>query len=675
MTTPFQRYDSVEVEGDGPVAIGNIVGRDIIQKSWTFVRGRPAMYLGPAEIARRMGAYVAALNYDLIVKALEVDHAVVLSGPTGCGREITAIAAMREFGSVMPIRRFSLEDEDAAEIAEKEPCGYLVHAADGLAGLARCAEMIRARDGYLAVIGEENQARINWLASFAVEPPEAVQVYRRWVTSAGLGSWADWADATLLLESALPGDARRLARLVEEIARDDIDVAEQRDQVASAYRGWSTELRHWFREHQKPHDRALLVAASALAPATENSVYAAAADLAERLHVNVYGAGLAWCPVTELGALLDEHRGSSQIVFHRLGFAESTLRHTIADYPLARRDLLTWLAALVTESLAGSRPRVSLAGTFADVAAEHGEADCIVQTARTWAETDNSDPDFNANPAYIAVSRTCLHPLVGSRIRRAMYEWSRVTRLPPTLKLTIAQVCEVLGQTYPSVALTRLKHLATRGNPQVTEQVKQTARLLAKSGHYTEVLRAVMAWCAAADAETLSTSQRRRRRQVGAALFLELAAAISESGLPDLLGGKAAMTPASCLPGWRAALDFRVEAGASDFGFAAIVGQWFDAAVRYAALRSAITTIFVNATGAPHFLPRAAYGNGPAIETADQVMRTIARDWFGAGPSSPERREVKEAITVPLTPNGWLRFLKRSWIVVRTRLANRSERR
>jgi hypothetical protein len=675
VTAPFQQFGTIHAEGEGAQnLIGNSAGRDIIVQSLKIVRGRPPMYLAADEIARRVTAYVAALNYELIVNALKVDHAVILSGPAGCGREITAIAAIRELSPQIPIRRFSLEDEDTSEIAGSERCGYLVHAADGLTGLARCAEVIRARDGYLVIIGEESPPRVDWLASFAIEPPEAIRVYRRWVMTMDLGNWARWDDATLLLEGALPADARRLAGLVLQIARDDLDEGEQHNQVARAYRGWHEELLDWFREHQLPHDRALLVAAAALTPASENSVYAAAAKLAKRLEFDINGAGLAWCPVTELGALLDEQQGSPQVIFHRLGFAEAVLRHTIADYPLARQDLLTWLADLVTESLAGSKPRVWLAGTFADVAAGHGEASCIVETARAWAETDNADPDFNANPAFIALSQTCLHPIVGGRVRRAMYEWSRATRLPQTLKLTIAQVCEVLGQTYPSVALTRLKHLATRGNRQVVQQVEQSARNLVQSGHYPEVLAAVLTWCVPAYEEKLSASQSKQRRRVGATLFLEFARANDKTGAPELLTGAASRPPAGYLAGWRAALDAQMEEGTADLGFNTVVGQWLDAAVHHFPLRSAITSTFVSATGAPYFPPRISYGNKREL-TVDQVMSKIARGWYDGGLRSPERREVKEAITVPLTRNGALRLLKMGWISARRWLATRSEHR
>jgi hypothetical protein len=248
-----------------------------------------------------------------------------------------------------------------------------------------------------------------------------------------------------------------------------------------------------------------------------------------------------------------------------------------------------------------------------------------------------------------------------------MYEWSRTSRLPQTLKLTLVQVCEVLGQTYPSVALTRLKHLATRGNEQIAEQVKQTTRQLVEAGHYSEALKAVLAWCALVGRETLSVPQRQKRRRVGGALFLDFAGAMNDAGLPTVLTGTAGLTPTRCLPGWRAALDFYADGGAPGSGFSAVVGRWLDAAVAHAPLRTAITDMFVSAAGGPFTSLRADYGNTSGLATADSTMAAAARNWFMAGPRRPDRREVMEAITVPLTRSSWLRLLKRGWIFVRTR--------
>lgn len=151
----------------------------------------------------------------------------------------------------------------------------------------------------------------------------------------GCTAWLQWDEAPLLLKQALPADARRLADLVEHVAPHVGDITAQRAEVAQAYRGWADELRGWFDEHREPHDRALLLAAAALPPATEDSyVYSAASALAERLQITINGTGLAWCPVTGLRALLRADQEDGRLVFLRHGFAESALRHTLADYPV-----------------------------------------------------------------------------------------------------------------------------------------------------------------------------------------------------------------------------------------------------------------------------------------------------------------------------------------------------
>lgn len=103
-------FGDIDIHGEyAQNAFGNQVSRDLIQTSYKFVRGRPSMYLGAEEIADRVRCYVPADNHDLIVKALEIENAVILVGPPGCGRETTAIAAIDQLCSGISIRRFSLE--------------------------------------------------------------------------------------------------------------------------------------------------------------------------------------------------------------------------------------------------------------------------------------------------------------------------------------------------------------------------------------------------------------------------------------------------------------------------------------------------------------------------------------------------------------------------------------
>jgi hypothetical protein len=660
MTAPVREPGSTEIPGDNAQnAVANQVSGDLIQQSYRFVRGRPSMHLGLEEIEDRVRCHVAANNHDLVVNALRINRAVLLAGPLGCGRETTAIAAMTQLRPDIPIRRFSLEDEDAEEIYAKGG-GYLVHAVDtGLSRLGSCLDAVRASDGYLVVIADGEAEPASTLPAFVIEPPHPVQVYRRRMAVRGLSEWWDWSEVPTLLEHALPADARRLTELIERIDGRGGDVASRQAEVTHAYRGWRNELRVWFRDHPEPHERALLIAAAALSPAEEANVYTVASSLARRLEITMSGAGLAWCPLTGLRRLLEADGQDGQVIFRRLDYAKSILRHAIADYPLARSDLLSWLAALPADDAVPKELRNPLAATFADLAAEYGPAGLIVDTAREWGRANHADL------AFIALSQTCLHPRVGGPVRQALYKWSRTAHLPQTLKLVIARVCEPLGQTYPSIALTRLKHLATHGDQLVLGEVLAAARALAASGSHAGVLAAALSWCAETDPEQLSIPARQRRRRAGALLFLELAGPVTESGLPSVLDGDEAIDPMAGVPGWRAALDMLSDFGSGHALLEQVVHRWLDAALTLPSVRAGIEGSLVEAARPPHVRTLDRYGIEPRRDpTSAEIMIGVARRW---ALTDPARRQTKEDIVIPLM-RPWLRCLMILYVQVRTLL-------
>jgi hypothetical protein len=655
---PWPTVNDVDYDGDyGLVAVGNTVNRDLVQQQNTFVRGQPPMYLSSAEVSDRVTCYVPAPNHELVVKELRQNQAAGLVGSAGSGRATTAIAAMRQLQPDLPIRWFSLEDEDSREIHVAGACGYLIRADErGFTRLGSCIEAVQRSGGYLAVVAERETQQspglpFSWTP---VEPPQPIQVYRQWVSKFGLAEWLDWDQAAALLEGALPAEAKRLADLAAKAGAQDGDIAARQAEVAHAYRGWGDELRGWFGQHKEPHERALLVAAATLPSGAEEAyVYAAASSLAQRLRSEINGGGLVWCPVTGLRELLDAEQDDDLIVFRRTSYAESALRHALADYPLARPELLSWLAALPTGEAAACGMGNAVAQTFADLAAEHGEAERITSTARTWGEDDLADL------AFIALSRTCLHPCVGGRIRRALYDWSRTPKTPQTLKLTIARVCEPLGLTYPSIALTRLKHLATYSDSKVAGEVIDVARALAAQGHHQEVLNAALGWCAEASQEDLSDRARRRRRKVGAMLFLELAGTITLLGLPDVLAGSQAAEPASFIPGWRAILDFHGAPGLWHAAIEQVMCRWLDSALRHSHLRDRTSSIIV-AAAKPSVPSRSVSRIGsprpnPAI--AELVIDIVQR-WAAIAAADTIRQGLADDIVIPLTYPLWRRLLK-----------------
>jgi hypothetical protein len=651
-------FHDVDIDGDsGQVAVGNTVNGDLVQQQTTFVRGQPPMYLSSAEVSDRVACYVTAPNHELVVKELCRNRAVGLVGSPGSGRATTAIAAMRQLRPDLPIRRFSLEDEDSGEIRAMDDCGYLIYAEErGFARLGSCIEAVRGSGGYLAVLaqGETLQPPGEFFSWIPVESPHPVQVYRRWAKRYGAAGWANWGQAAVLLEGALPAEARRLAILAAQAGAQERDIAAGQEEVAHAYLGWEEELRGWFGQHGQPHDRALLVAAATLPSGAEEAyVYAAAAALAQRLRTEISGGGLAWCPVTGLREMLKAEHDNPLVVFRRTGYAESALRHALADYPLARPELLAWLAGLPAGEAAACNMAEKVAQTFADLAAEHGEAGHIISTARSWGTDDLADL------AFIALSRTCLHPRVGGLIRRALYDWSRTASTPQTLKLTIARVCEPLGLTYPTIALTRLKHLASYSDSKVAGEVLDVARTLADQGNYEEVLGASLNWCAETSQESLPDSARRRRRKVGAMLFLELARTSSPPGLPAVLTGSHVAKPATVVPGWRAIFDFHGAPGLWNTEVEQVLCGWLDAALRDPPARGQIIAIIVAAAGPPvPFESVRRFGFAKPNPASAKLVIGIAHRWAATSPADTIRARLRDEIVIPLTYPLWRRLVR-----------------
>ncbi|MEU8343832.1 hypothetical protein SAMN05443665_101191 [Actinomadura meyerae] len=532
----------VTIIGDGTQnAIGNTVSRDLIMH-FHAGRARSTMGLSESEIADRVAGYVRAGNHDLIVDVLRRDRVVALAGDEGAGVTTTAVAAARELRPDLPVRPLSSAEDDAEEDWSVD-CVYLVRAADedDASRLRSRLEVVLGRSrGIVLVVGTAAELRrfAEFLRPVPVQPPSADAVYRRRLDVCGLGGtqWPHWGRAADLLKGASPADGRRLADLVRETG--DAGEAER------AYREWEEQLRGWFADYPDLRNRALLIAAAAIAPAGESSVYGAALSLARHLRINVEGGGLAWCPSAELSDLLGADREDDRILFRRHGYASSVLRHACRDYPLVRTDLLAWLSELPTDEAVGLDAPLQrrVATVFADLAAAADLPSFIRPTVSEWARRGLADL------AYLALVGTCLHPVVGGRVRRFLYEWSKERGTPQTLKLTIVRVCQVLGGTYPSVALTRLKHLAANGDQQVRDEVVDAAVELA-AAHGEEVAKAALAWCGAA---ARFTSERDAARLAGVALRVLLA--LPDGAGPPRAGAvlDAVARLAVCGPGVRA---------------------------------------------------------------------------------------------------------------------------
>ncbi|WP_026341411.1 hypothetical protein [Actinomadura atramentaria] len=571
MDGPWVGDVRVEAEGSQSV-VGNFIDSTVVQNLKQYVLRKPSMVLSNEAIEDGLASYVPTANHDVIVAALADRRAVALAGPDGSGRTLAGIAAMRQLVPGLRVRRFETEGEDVETIPD-EPWGYLLRAADEDPGrVGRFLEVIEERKGYLVLVGGEDEQRpfADVLPPLAVEPPPALEVYRRRLLRHALGGtgWPEWPAAARLLATAPPAEGRRLADVVEAVHRSGGDAGE----VEQAYSSWTDRLDMWFRENPDPQDRALLIVAAALAPADETSVYTAARSLARHLDVRPPGGGLAWRPAKGLAALLDMEKRDGELEFTRYGFAESVIPHVLDEYPLTHSDLFSWLAELPTIDVTlPKRLRQRLAGVFADLAADHGHVEAVLDAMPRWVGAGGSDL------AFVALSRICVHPRAGGRVRGRMYDWSRDEQASDQFRAVLAETCGVLGEALPTVALTRLKHLAAFGGAEVRRIVAGVALGIAEKEPET-VLNAALDWCGSGWS---AAPQAARRRAVGARLFLELAGRADERGVPVPLSRRHA-PPRRLARGWRAALT-EWEANRDPLFFD-VVNAWLDAAVLVPAL-------------------------------------------------------------------------------------------
>ncbi|GAA2738311.1 hypothetical protein [Actinocorallia aurantiaca] len=431
--------EDVAIDGeDDQDVIGETVGNDLVAQQIGIVRGRPELVLSEDEIRGRTRTYVPVGDHDAIRKTLELYRFVALAGPAGTGVETAAVAVLGQLLPAARIHRFSVEQDDTEEAVRLEAGdGYIVRARDTEPSRLRSfLSAVRASRGFAVIVGTAAEQRrfAEFPAPITVEPPPAEEVYRSHLLHRGVHPrWLDWPRGGELLKDASPGDASRLAGLVDEIGSK---TGEQ--EVEKAYRG-------------------------------------------------------------------------------------------CAEHLPARTDPLAWLEGLpavpVLERKAEHTHRVRL---FARLASRCDEPERITGKAREWADGQVHEADL----AYIVLSESCLDPVVGGRVRGSLYEWSRQSRTPQTLKLTIARVCQVIGQAYPPVALTRLMHLATHGNAQVRREVVEVVRELAEHDAST-VFTTALRWVRSA--RGLSPRDGASRLDAAIRVLLDLLPAFGEAGPHQVL--------------------------------------------------------------------------------------------------------------------------------------------
>jgi hypothetical protein len=343
------------------------------------------------------------------------------------------------------------------------------------------------------------------LAQVVVTQPSPIDVFRSHLEYECPGKGdpeAGRGEVAKVLDGASPADAVRLARLAVATMSSGSAI----DSIAEAidaYHNWEAELEAWFQTHPDGYQRALLIAAAVLNESDAAAVFKAT-DLL---------CGTVRLPRPEGGGLVGE--GSSKLLewigaepaeggrirLPRPAYPISVLDHVWRDRPQLRADLKTWLVDL--PNAVDSAQARCVGTTIVELAVRQGDASLITNAVGTWAKPGETHRELATD----TLARAAGSDNIGRSVRRTMYRWASTAGTELSLQLTIAEVCGGnFGRRFPSNALTRLRHLARNGGPEVSKQVSASLRSLAQAlGTRDLVLRELVAW-AMADGRERSTA-------------------------------------------------------------------------------------------------------------------------------------------------------------------------
>ncbi|WP_329027135.1 hypothetical protein [Streptomyces sp. NBC_00690] len=492
-------------------------------------------------------------------------NVLTLVGDAGSGRRTAALRVLREVGVAKERIRWLMLDWDRPRIDQiphtkghgfvLDLTGYRSLAEDFYTGLADYQREAAAAEAVLIILAVPETwapGPLSTVPSVRLSRPAAKDVAEAhlrhlaperldWLVKAPLGN--------LLTESAHPSDAARLATLVTEAQGDAPESIEEE------FTEWKAHLRDWFERHCGPEDlreRALLIATALLEGVPADIVMRAA----DQLFVKVKGVlppggalagqdldgrlnAIGACQVGE-GISLDAKRH---------GLAEAVLKHVWQQRPPLRQALLEWASDISAPQGVAVQHLQRIAGSLARMSLLPGGT-TVQSVASGWIETGRT---AHRRLAVEILEAMALHPVTGVGVRKQLYDWAHQKNTSEALATAVAEICSGrLGETYPRVAMTRLRLLATRPDGRGREAAADAVRILAGAAEKRVlVLSEIVAWSESPDGIM---------RQAGAGTFLALTDITSDQLFPlpasEETSGTSTNTPAEHLftRGWRAAL-------------------------------------------------------------------------------------------------------------------------
>ncbi|MGC5040028.1 hypothetical protein ACPXCS_32270 [Streptomyces sp. DT190] len=573
------------------------VGRDYEEHHHRYVRGWE--YLRGVGMADREmdlveNAFVDALGSNgsgQVAHAVSMlnrphgrRHVLVLLGETGTGRRAAALRVLHSVGVPRERIRWLVLDWDrprTEQLPHTKGHGFVLDltACRGLdedfyTGLADYQQEAEAAEAFLVILATPegwNPGTLATVPSVRMIRPPATEIAKAHLRHLAADR-VDWLSSApldaLLAQSAEPSDAARLALLVAQAGEDN------RDAVKQEFTDWQDHLQKWFEKHSNPEDlreRALLVATALLEGVPADVVL----DAADRLFAEVGGVqppggALAGRGLDErlhaIKASQDDDEALS-LEARQHGLPEAVLKYVWRQRPQLRRVLLQWASHISAPNGVAVRHLRRIADCLVQLSLLPGGS--VVQlVASDWIATGRS---AHRELAVEVLETMALHPVTGAGVRKQLYDWAHQKGTSKELATAVADICAGrLGQTYPRIALTRLRLLASRSDGLAREAVAEAVRRLASTPEQRIlVLSEIVGWAEAADSDV---------REAGTDTFLALTDIACDTLLPVLAARETGEDAADTLAGelfvrgWRAALQDPNAAGTAHARLAA----WLD---------------------------------------------------------------------------------------------------
>ncbi|MBP2329902.1 hypothetical protein JOF56_010287 [Kibdelosporangium banguiense] len=381
-------------------------------------------------------------------------------------------------------------------------------------GLVEFVEELERHLSYLILIIPSDQARRfeDFLPGRVhhLSRPTPLKVFARHAIGLDSESFAHDSVLTDRLRNLWPPEVKELADAVSDRIGQDEDPAHALQEVLRSQRDeQGPSLRELVRKRQDSGDiewLALLLAATLLEGAETWHIV----DAADRL-LALNGAQrkktvplLRPSPYTRLLALDYESFNCDDRKFQPRGTGTSVLRFFWREHRDLRKTLKRWIGELPRQISDLTREELErLADRCAELAGEDS-AEVALELAEGWAATKSgtdSDGDrtsdhptarYRRSIAVRLLTTTATDPAVGTRIRQKLLEWSKGAN--SDLQLLTAEVCAGIGESFPRIALTRLKHLANSENPHVRIAVLEATRQIGTDLGVSSFLRYVSEW-------------------------------------------------------------------------------------------------------------------------------------------------------------------------------------